>query len=270
MTRRTVGEQLRAWREVRHLSQLDLALAAGSSARHLSYLETGKARPSPEMIHRLAEALDVPLRDRNVLLLAAGFAPRYPETSFAAMEPGPVRQAIERILDHQNPYPAFLLNRRWDILMANESAARVSRLVMGGRPQRHDNMIRQFLDPEDLRGAVDNWTEVADDLIRHLRAEAAWTPDDTGLAALVTEALGYPGVPSSWLSWSDREPTTPVLTVHFRSPRGPLRFFSTLTIFGTPRDIGLDELRIESVFPADDATAAACRTLATNTGESSR
>ena len=160
-----LGRLLREWRISRRLSQLDLALDANISARHLSCVETGKAQASRELVLRLADALDVPLRERNALLVAAGFAPRYPESTLTTPALAQVRRAIEAILAQQEPYPAFLLNRHWDVLAANTAAVRVNRFVLGGRDSRHANMLRQFFDPQDLRAAVANWEEVAGGLI---------------------------------------------------------------------------------------------------------
>ena len=261
-----IGALLRDWRAARRLSQLDLALEVGVSARHLSCVETGKARPSRDMVARLADAFDMPLRERNALLLAAGFAPHYPESSLAMPSLAPVRRAIESMLAQQEPYPAFVLNRHWDILGLNAAAERLGRVFMQGRPRRHNNMVRQFFDPDDLRPAVVNWEAVAGDLIRHLHAEVAALPPGGPAQALLDEVLAYPGVPARWRLRGLGLAPTPLLTTVFRVPGGELRFFSTITTFATPGDVTLDETRIESVFPEDEATAAYCRALAQGTG----
>lgn len=257
-----LGALLREWRAVRRLSQLDLALDVGVSARHLSFVETGKSQPSRDMVVRLADSLDMPLRERNALLLAAGYAPKYPETALATPAMAQIRRAIELILSQQEPYPAFVLNRRWDVLMANRAAARINRFVMGGRTSAHGNMIRQFFDPEDLRAAVVNWQEVAGDLIRHLHDQVAASPTDDAARALLEEVLRYPGVPAGWRHRDLGTLPPPLLTTVFRHGADELRFFSAMTTFGTPRDITLDELHIECCFPVDEATAALCRVLA--------
>jgi transcriptional regulator with XRE-family HTH domain len=256
-----VGALLREWRAARRLSQLDLALEAEVSARHLSCVETGKAQPSRDMIERLADALEMPLRERNAMLMAAGYAPKYPETALGMPQLAQVRRAIEFILEQQEPYPAFVLNRRWDVLMANRAAARVADFVMRGRTSEHSNMIRQIFDPNDLRSVIVNWEEVAGDLLRHLHDDVAAAPSDTEARALLDEVLGYPGVPARWRTRELETAPQPLLTTIFRRDDQELRFFSTITTFGTPRDITLDELRIECVFPGDDATAELCRTL---------
>jgi transcriptional regulator with XRE-family HTH domain len=257
-----VGELLREWRAARRLSQLDLALSADISTRHLSCVETGKAQPSRETIARLAEALDMPLRERNALLLAAGFAPQYPETALDTPALAQMQRAIAFILAQQEPYPAFLVNRQWDVLAANQAAARVNAFALGGRESRHDNMMRQFFDPDDLRGAVGNWEEVAGELIRHLHDHVAATPTDAAARDLLEEVLAYPGVPARWRLRDLSRAPSPLLTTVLRRDGAELRFFSTITTFAMPRDVTLDELHIECCFPMDEATAAMCRELA--------
>jgi transcriptional regulator with XRE-family HTH domain len=258
--RMRVGDLLREWRAARRVSQLALALGADVSARHLSYVETGKARPSRDLVARLADTLAMPLRERNALLVAAGFAPEHAESRLDAPELVAVRRAIDFILAHQEPYPAFVLNRRWDILRANAAAERVGTALIGGRG--HDNMVRQFFDPSDMRRVVENWEEVAADLLRHLHEEVAAAPSDARARALLDEVLRYPGVPEGWRTREVGSAPPPLLTVKFRSGDLSLRFFSTITRFGTPHDVTLDEVRIESVFPADEATDLWCREAA--------
>ena len=220
------------------------------------------------MVARLADTLDMPLRDRNALLLAAGYAPEYPERSLSTPDLAQVRHAIDLILGAQEPFPAFVMNRRWDVLYANQAAARVGSFLIGG--SAHSNMVRQFFDPNDMRAVVVNWEEVGGDLIRHLHDEIAATPSDTKAAALLDEALRYPGVPVAWRTRQLGSVPTPLLTVHFRKGNRDLRFFSTITRFATPNDVTIDELRIECAFPADDITAELCRRLARETGNAER
>lgn len=255
------GLLLREWRRARRWSQLDLAMTAEISARHLSYVETGKARPSREMVGRLADALEMPLRERNALLVAAGYAPQYSEHALGAPQMARIRQAIDCVLRQHEPCPAFVMNRHWDILKANDAAVRLNRWLLDGRDSRHRNMLRHFFDPDDLRARVDNWEEVAGELLHHLHALIATTPSDLKARALLEEVTAYPGVPSQWRR---REPGTvpaPVLDVRFRHRGLELGFFSTLTTFGTPRDITVDELHIECNYPADAATAEFCQAL---------
>ena len=254
------GALLREWRATRRMSQLDLALEAGVSTRHLSCVETGKSQPSREMIARLASALTMPLRDLNALLIAAGYAPGYPETALRKPELAQIRGAIDLILKHQEPYPAFLFDRHWDILETNRAAAAMSGFLIGG--SAHSNMMLQFFDPDDLRRVVANWEEVAGNLIRHLHDAIAASPFDTKSRELLDKVLQYPGVPSRWRGHEYSAGSPPLLTVEFCKDGRHLRFFSTITTFGTAKDVTIEELMIECVFPGDEATAAQCRDLA--------
>jgi transcriptional regulator with XRE-family HTH domain len=253
-----LGDLLRQWRSTRRMSQMDLALEAGISTRHLSYVETGKARPSRELVALLAGALDMPMRDRNALLVVAGYAPGYRETPLSDPQMALMRRAIEFILGQQEPFPAFVVNRHWDVLMANQGLLRVFDWLRDG-VQPHGNIMRQVFDPADMRPFVENWEEVAGDLISHLHHEAA---TDKTSRALLDEVLAYPDVPTRWERRQLGAAPLPLLTVTFRKGDQRLTFFSTLTTFGTSRDITLEELRVECMFPADDATAAFCRALA--------
>ncbi|WP_149195083.1 helix-turn-helix domain-containing protein [Luteimonas suaedae] len=256
-----IGILLREWRAARHLSQLDLALEAGMSARHLSCIESGKSRASREAVTRLADALDMPLRERNALLVAAGYAPMHPESGLGTPALEPVQRAIDFILEQQEPYPAYVINRHWDVLMANRAAMNVNRFLLG-RDSAHDNMLRQFFDPADLRSRVVNWEEIAGDLLRHLHGRIAATPSDGVARALLDEVLAHPGVPVRWRRREVDHAPSLLLTSVFRRDDTELRFFSTMTTFATPRDVTLDELCIECCFPDDEATAAFCRALA--------
>jgi transcriptional regulator with XRE-family HTH domain len=255
-----IGPLLRHWRTARRLSQLDLALDAGVSSRHLSYVETGRSQPSREMVLRLADALAVPLRERNALLIAAGYAARYVETGLAAPEMAQMRNAIELILRHQEPYPAFVLDRHWDIRMSNQAASRCTRFLLGAEPTE-TNMMRLLLAPTGLRPMLVHWEETAGDLIRHLHNQIAVSPSDERGKELLAEVLDYPGMPARWRTREIGATSTPLLTTIFRKDNVELRFFSTITTFGTPRDVTLEELHIECSFPADAATADTCRRL---------
>ncbi|NIJ18974.1 transcriptional regulator with XRE-family HTH domain [Sphingomonas naasensis] len=257
-----IGMLLREWRGARRMSQLELALECGLSARHLGFVELGKARLSREAAGRVADALALALRERNALLLAAGYSPQYAETDLASPALEQMRGAVDLILRHQEPYPAFVLNRHFDVLMANDAATRVNRLVMQGRESRHGNLLRQIFDPDDFRAVIDNWQDVAAGLLRRLQAELAANPGDARGRALLDELLGYPGVPPEWRFRAVSGREDPVLGLVFRSPTGPLRFFETITTFATPLDVTLDELRIDCAFPADQHTAEVCRRLA--------
>ncbi|HEV8579411.1 MAG TPA: helix-turn-helix transcriptional regulator [Thermoanaerobaculia bacterium] len=256
-----MGSLLREWRAARRLSQLDLALDAGVSARHLSCVETGKSQPSRDVIARLADALDMPLREHNALLVAAGYAPPYRETALTTAEMAPIRRAIEFILKQQEPYPALVTNRYWDVVLTNGALTQVFGFLRDGASV-HTNVMRQVFDPSDMRAVISNWEEVAGDLIRHLHYEVASAPSDAKARALLDEVLAYPGVPARWRTRELGAAPPPLLTAVFGKGDVELRFFSTLTTFATPRDVTLDELRIECMFPADEKTAELCRSLA--------
>ena len=257
-----VGRLLRDWRAARRFSQMDLAFEAGLSTRHLSCIETGKAQASRDAIARLSDALALPLRDRNALMVAAGYAPKYTESTLGAPELEQVQKAIALILAHQDPYPAFVLNRHWDVLMANDSAVRINQLVMRGRQSPHGNILHQVFDPDDFRAVIVNWPEVAEKFIRHLHQEIATSPSDQRARQLLDDILRYPGVPADWRFSGGEAPASPILTLTFRSPLGELRFFETITTFATPRDVTLDDIRIDCAFPADEHTANICAQLA--------
>ncbi len=261
MSNAPVGALLREWRAARRLSQLDLALNVGVSARHLSCIENGKAQPSRDMVSRLADELEMPLRERNALLMAAGFAPRYRETALGTPALSRVKRAIDFMLELQEPYPAFLMNRHWDVLLFNRAAARVNRYLLG-RDSAHKNVMRQFFDPGDLRQVIANWEEVAGELIRYLHADMVAAPTDPTNRDLLEELLRYPDVPTHWRTRELDHAPSPLLTTVMRRGDRELRFFSTITTFATPRDVTLEELRIECCFPDDDATATFCRALA--------
>ncbi|MFI5197686.1 MAG: transcriptional regulator [Thermoanaerobaculia bacterium] len=212
------------------------------------------------MVLRLADALNIPLRERNALLVAGGYAPRYFETGLAAPEMAQVRNAVELILRHQEPYPAFVLDRHWEIRMSNQAAPRCTRFLLGADPTE-SNMLRLVLHPNGLRPVMPSWEETAGNLIGHLHDQIATSPSDERASALMAEVLAYPGVPARWRTREIGTPATPLLTTVFRKGDVELRFFSTLTTFGTPNVVALEELHIECNFPADDATANACREL---------
>jgi transcriptional regulator with XRE-family HTH domain len=257
------GTLLREWRTSRRLSQMDLALEANVSPRHLSCVETGKAQPSRDMISRLADALGMPLRERNALLISAGYAPKYRETQLDSPEMVRVRRAIEFILQQQEPYPAIVTNRYWDVLLANEATKRIFSFLKPGGP-RAGNVLRQIFDPLDMRSVLRNWEELAIDIIRHVHNQVAVAPSDTKARALLEEILAYPGVPEEWRTREPGSLPQPLMNTIFGKDDVELRFFSTITTFGTPHDVTLEELRIECMFPADDATAEFCRKMASN------
>jgi transcriptional regulator with XRE-family HTH domain len=253
-----VGALLRHWRGTRRISQLDLALEAGISTRHLSYIETGRACPSREMIVRLVAALQVLLRERNALLLAAGYAPLYRQNSLEAPEMEEAKRAIDFLLNQLEPYPAFVVDRYWNILMMNGGTRRFfslfPKLVLPERP----NAIRLVFRPDGLRPFIANWEDLAARLIQRVHREAATVgPSDSQMNAFRDELLNYPGVPSRWQTPDLASAPPPFLTIDYRWNECIIRLFSTITTFGTPQDVTLQELRIECFFPADESTRSA-------------
>lgn len=207
------------------------------------------------MLLLLARVLDVPLRDRNALLLAAGFAPAYAETPLTAPELASVSRALEAILRQQEPFPALVLNRHWDILSSNEAARRFSRFFVGERASElPKNLLHRIFDPHAMRPFVGNWPEVAESLIQRVHREAVGRVDDAQTSALLRELLAYPGVPSAWRDANRALPLTPVVPVRYVKGDRQFEFFSTVTTLGTPQDITLQEIRIECFFPVDPAT----------------
>lgn len=258
---RGVGGLLRDWRRRRRLSQLDLALQAEVSARHISFVETGRSKPSRELLQHLANHLDVPLRERNTLLLAAGYAPIYPETPLDDATMAPVRNALDTILGGHEPFPAVIVDGRWDLVSANRPAIAI--LTDGVAPELlapPANTLRAVLHPAGLAPRIANLAEYSAHLLTRLHRQAILS-NDPALTALYDELRGYPGVqvPSS----AAAEPTELLFVpLRLRAPDGgELTFFSTLSTFGTALDITLAELAVESHFPADRATDAALRAL---------
>lgn len=261
------GPMLRAWRRRRGASQLSLALQSGVSQRHVSFLESGRARPSREMVVQLSTALDVPLRQRNAMLLAAGFAPAYRESNLAAPELTPVRQAIDRMLKQQEPYPAVVIDRLWNLLDANEAANAFTVFLSEGPPPppppgKQPNLLRNLLDPKGLRPKLANWEEVARYLVSTTYAEILADGGEPKALAFIEEVMAYPDVPASFrkLRFEDRPP--PVLTLDFIVGGKSLSVFTTIATLGTPQDVTLQEVRIECFFPADDRSDALFRSLA--------
>jgi len=257
---RPVGDLLRDWRQRRRLSQLDLALEADVSARHVSFLETGRSRPSREMLLRLADQLDIPLRDRNALLVAAGFAPVYPERSLDDPALRAAREAVELLLAGHEPYPAIAIDRQWTLVASNRA---IAPLLVGISPellQPPVNVLRLSLHPDGLAPRIANLAEWRAHLLERLRHQVEITADPE-LSDLLEYLRRYP-VKSDGESVGDRDLASVVVPLRLRTDRGLLTFLSTTTIFGTPVDVTLSELAIESFFPANQETKQALRRLA--------
>ena len=259
------GPLLRQWRARRRMSQLDLAAEAEISSRHLSFIETGRAGPSREMVRLLAQVLDVPLRDRNALLTAAGYAPIYRETRLEAPAMAQARRALDFMLRQQEPYPALVLDRHWNVLDVNEGSARVQRAFLDSAAVADlgpPNAMRLMFHPRAFRPHIVNWEATAASLIQWLHRDALSGFADSETRALLQELLSYPDVPRHWRTLDVEASTAPFLPIEFSKDELSLRYFTTLTSLGTPHDITLQELRIECFFPADQATEAASRRLA--------
>jgi transcriptional regulator with XRE-family HTH domain len=254
------GSGLRWWRARRGFSQLDLAGAAETTQRHLSFLESGRAHPSREMILRLAAVLDIPLRQQNALLLAAGFAPAWRESDLSAPELAQVNGALDYMLGQQEPYPAFVVDRRWNLLRANAGAGRFVEFLTGpaatttAASAEPVNLAVALVSPDGLRPFIVNWEEVALHFLRGVQADAI--VDGTRQTAdLLTRLLAFPSLPALSQIPSPGETRTPVLIIHFRSKDTSLRLFTTIATLGTPHDVTLQEIRVECFFPIDDQTA---------------
>lgn len=242
------------------MSQLELASEAEVSSRHLSFVETGRSLPSREMILHLAEQLEIPMRERNVLLVAAGYAPMYPERSLNDPELAAARRAIDLVLEAQKPYPAFALDRHWNIAASNRA---LPELYVGVTPallQPPVNAMRLSLHPDGIAPRVENLSEWRNHLVSRLRRQVETTADPV-LAELLREVSGYPLSAGGAAGSAANEEYTIAVPFRIRTEAGLLSFFSTTTIFGTPVDVTLSELALELFFPADAQTAEAVRRI---------
>jgi transcriptional regulator with XRE-family HTH domain len=251
-TSRPVGELLREWRERRRLSQLELSIQADVSTRHLSFVETGRSKPTPEMILRLTEELDVPLRERNTMLLAGGYAPAYPEHGLAEPQLDSVRAALRQVLAGHEPYPAVVVNRWWELLDANAAIAVFTADVAPHLLEPPVNVLRLSLHPDGMAPRIVNLAQWRAHLLTQL-SQRARTMGDQRLRELHDELAGYPG------GRQTAAPTDVVLPLRYRYGDTELSFFSISAAVGTATDVTVDELAIESFYPADSATAEALR-----------
>jgi transcriptional regulator with XRE-family HTH domain len=259
------ASRLRWWRQRRGHSQLDLAGRADISQRHLSFLELGRSAPSRDMVVRLATALDIPLRQHNALLLAAGFAPIWRETDLAAPELAQVSDALDFVMAQQEPFPAVAVDRHWNLLKSNKGAVRLVEFLVGPlAPDAQVNLADALVAPDVLRPFLVNWMEVVRYFIRSVEADAA--ADGTAeTASLLERLLAYKGVSSILKANAAAAALGPVLPMHFRKGDVSLQLFTTIATLGTPQDITLQELRIECFFPMDRDTAKVLRAWAATT-----
>jgi transcriptional regulator with XRE-family HTH domain len=263
------GSLLRRWREARHLSQLDLALDAEVSARHISFLETGRAEPSRQMLMTLSNVLDIPLRERNLLLLAAGYAPIYGETSLDDPRMTQVRAAVEVILKSNEPRSALAYDRHWNVVMANAAFVQFLTVTLGTKPEGllplrvttppRLNVLHLLFDPHGLRKVVVNWGAIAKSLLNEAYRRLAWARDET-LKKLIADILSYPGVPVRWREPDLEAPHDLILPMELNVDGNIARMFSTVTTVATPHDVTLQELHVEVFYPADAETELVLKT----------
>ncbi|MGI8557784.1 MAG: helix-turn-helix domain-containing protein [Solirubrobacteraceae bacterium] len=251
-----VGELLRAWRQRRNLSQLELSLESAISTRHLSFVETGRAKPSREMVLHLAQRLELPLRERDGLLLAAGFAPVYGERGLEDAAMSPIREALDRFLRAHEPYPAVVVDRHWNMVCANEALAMLLGDVAPELLSAPANVLRIALHPDGMAPRIANLAEWSGHLLQRLRRSVAITAD-VELSRLYDELAGYPGVDPGDALHDGAAGADIVLPLRLRRGELELTFLSTISTFGTASDVTLDELSIEAFYPADDRTASA-------------
>lgn len=250
-----IGPLLRDWRRRRRMSQMDLALEAGISTRHLSFVETGRSRPSSEMVMRLAERLDVPLRERNGLLVAAGYAPRLRARSLDDPELAHIREALSHVLAGHEPFPAVAVDRHWNVVASNGALAPLLEGVADELLAPPANALRLALHPDGMAPRILNLGEWRAHLLHQLERQIALTADPE-LERLRDELVGYPGPTDAQLT----DGAAVMVPLRIAGPGGqPLTFLSTVTTFGTAVDVTVAELSVEAFFPADDSTAAALR-----------
>lgn len=255
------GELIRTWRRRRNLSQLALSLDVGVSTRHLSFVETARSKPSPELLLAITERLDVPLRERNQILLAAGYAPKFAQRELQSPDMQSVRAALSRLLDAHHPYPGFVLDKQWNVIQANEAGAALAQLLPSSLCGPVLNVYRASLHPDGLAKFTVNFDEWARHLLRNLRS-AIDASGDVELQRLEQEVRAYPNVRALLAAHPEAAPVDePTLLVPcvLDLPVGRLSLFTTLTTFGTPQDITLQELCIELFYPADAQTEALLR-----------
>lgn len=252
-----LGPLLRHWREVRGASQLGLALDAGISQRHLSFIESGRSAPSRQTLSSIAQSLDVPLRERNALFLAAGYAPVYSEAPWNAKEMQGITRALDRMLRQHDPFPAIVMDRYWNVLNTNESSPRFFGSFFNTAARTGPrNMLHLIFDPDGMRPFVVDWETVARSLIQRVYRETVGRVLDEQTNALLDELFAYPGVDASWRLHGSvgSAPNLPMIPMGFNKDGKVLSYFSMVTSVGAPQSVAAQELRVESMFPADEET----------------
>ncbi|GJJ00804.1 transcriptional regulator [Duganella rhizosphaerae] len=254
------GEALRYWRGKRGHTQLRLSIDSNISQRHISFLESGRAQPSKELIMKLGLVLEIPLRERNVMLLAAGFAPAYQERKLSDPELAAVKQALDFMMQQQEPYPALVVDRLWNLVMTNRPAVQLMQWLLDlpedqALPIEGVNIIKLTLDPAALRQYIVNWQDVCADLLHWIQREAMGDGPGSEATRLLAELAAYPGILEAAQPRDLDTRTLPFLATKIRKNGVELNLFSSITTMGTPHDVTVHELRIETFFPADPATA---------------
>jgi len=250
----SAGLLLRQWRDIRGKTQLDLSFDAGVSQKHISFVESGRSVPSRQMVVDLAQALDVPLRERNELLMAAGYAPLYSDQALDAPVMNSISKALQRMLRQHEPFPAIVMDRHWNVLMTNDAAPRLFNcfIDIGARPSPR-NLLHLMFDPAGMRPFIANWPQTARGLLARVHREALGHVLDQRMKMLLAELSEYPGVKPEW-----RVPfpgdVMPMIPLAFFKDGVTLNYFSMITTVGTPQTVTAEELRLECMFPADDST----------------
>ncbi|MEO6917504.1 MAG: helix-turn-helix transcriptional regulator [Collimonas sp.] len=255
------GAALRYWRDKRGYSQLRLSTESQISQRHISFLESGRSHPSRELILKLGTVLDIPLRQRNVMLLAAGFAPAYQERKLSDPELASVKQALDFMLAQQAPYPALVVDRLWNLVMSNGPAAMMIRWLLDMPdaqpiPREGVNILKLMLDPQAIRKYLVNWQDVSADLLHWIQREAMSDGPGSEATSLLEQLIALPGIKAATQTPNLDTRVLPFLAMTIRKDGVELNLFTSITTMGTPHDVTVHELRIESFFPADAATAA--------------
>ncbi|MEH6526782.1 MAG: helix-turn-helix transcriptional regulator [Sneathiella sp.] len=257
------GQVLKQWRQIQGFSQLDLALAANSSARHVSFIETGRSRPSREMVLRLADVMDLPLRERNRLLNASGYTGAYTESALDDDGLSQVRRALDHILRQQEPYPAIVMNRCFDVLMINHAGAKMMNMLglrLGG-DAGPPNLLKMTLHEEGLRSVIKDWDRVARHIIERAHRQVRGGGENDPLKKLIAEVLAYPDIPEDWKLENPTDDALPILPLAFELGGHTLSWITTIASFGTPQDVTAEEIMVECMFPADSETEAAVLAL---------
>lgn len=256
------GTLLRHWREARRYSQLELALQADVSSKHVSFLETGRNRPSRDMVLRLSQALDIPLRDRNALMNAAGFADAYRASMLEGPAVEQAQEALKRLLGKQEPYPAIVLDADWNLVRRNDGARRLTGFLLPGRSAGAGNALELLFAPDGLMPLVVNWPQLSAVLLARLWRETLQPGCSDARKQLFARLAAMPTTPPDWRMLASGLPTGPTIDLVLQKDDTRYAFFTTVTTFGTPQDVTLQELRIESYFPSDEVTRRLCEKLA--------